>query len=133
MRNPELSAKYSAELDGLQLPCWETDVDRHQQQMKEAIFNKQENVMLPLERDVDPQQEIVCFHHEKTVELYEEIIHHVDADFVVVGAPGSGNMAMAMLNMGVKGLLLTRNDAHTEMINDRITQHILAESLKPNT
>ena len=34
--------------------------------------------------------------------------------------------------MGKRGVLLARNDTHAEMLNDRITQHILAESLKTN-
>ena len=99
---------------------------------KDIIFGNQENVLLPSEREADPQTDMVCVHHEKTVELYEKIIHHVDADVLVVGFPASGNIAIAMLNMGKRGILLARNDTHAEMLNERITQHILAESLKTN-
>ena len=109
-----------------------SDVHKVPKHTEEIIFNNQENFLLPSERDLDALQEIPCFHHEKTVELYEELIHHVDADVVVVGSPATGNMALAMLNMGRKGLLLARNDAHAEVINDRITRHILSESMKPN-
>ena len=42
----------------------------------------------------------------------------------------TGNIGIAMLNMGKRGVLLARNETHAEMPNDRITQHILAESFK---
>ncbi len=76
--------------------------------------------------------QVVFLHHGKSKELLREIIHQIGATRVVTPTCGGGPLVDALLEAGVKGLLLCRSDAHTEFLREHAMIKIRNMSADPS-
>jgi hypothetical protein len=84
------------------------------------------NGILPQERAAnDP---VVLFHHEKTVQLYEEIFHHFNLSSLILLSGGAGNAVVAAMRLGIKALTFAKNNSHKDTIRTRLLEYMVEAS-----
>jgi hypothetical protein len=85
-----------------------------EQQEKAAILGLDD--MLQTEKMMRPKDKVQLFHWEKTQEVYEEMLHHLQLTGLTTASCGRLPLLKACVRMHVKCLALYRNETHHDIL-----------------
>ena len=69
----------------------------------------------------------ILFHGEKDVAYWKELVHHFNAKRAVVASGGAGPLLFAFLQMGVKSLILCKNDDHKNLLENELRGFLMLD------
>ena len=78
-----------------------------------------------------PSDALPVFWHDTVPELYQELLHDVNAKAVVDITPGSGVLALEALRKGIKYVGLAKNEAHSHFLDETLCWKIVRECKLP--
>ena len=80
------------------------------------------------QKNVEMGDQVVLFHWEKPVKLWEEIFHHYGLTSMVVASVGRLPLLQAAVNLGIRTLALCRNTDHMKVAKESMINWMVIES-----
>ena len=80
------------------------------------------------QKNVEMGDQVVLFHWEKPVKLWEEIFHHYGLTSMVVASVGRLPLLQAAVNLGIRTLALCRNTDHMQVAKESMINWMVIES-----